>query len=337
MSLYDKLEISKESTKDEIKKAFRKLSLLYHPDKNPQGEEKFKDISHAYEILSDDEKRKRYDLTGSDSEQPQANPFQAGGFSFNFGGGNPFEFMFNNMHNMHNNRPREEPIRKLEDTIHTVNISLKDAFFGIAKNLAVTTIKKCVCSNTCNRCNGSCKIKILRQLGPMRQVFETPCDVCFGKGISVVKTCEECKGSGQIKEKETFNLIIPENAVSGLERRITGKGQQPFKKSEIAGDLVFKINVLDDPNFKRRGNDFIFETTISFIDSICGCEITIPHFEKEIIVNTSNLGIIYEGIEYIIKDDSVKNKVILTFKIEKLNKILSDEIRKTIKAVLKEE
>lgn len=331
MSLYDKLNVSRDASKQEITKAYRKLSLDHHPDRPNGNEEKFKDISHAYEILSDDEKRERYDLTGSDSEQPQANPFQAGGFSFNFGGGNPFDFMFNNMHS---NRPREEPIRKLEDTIHTVNISLKDAYFGITKNLAVTTIKKCVCSNTCNRCNGSCKIKIMRQLGPMIQVFETPCDVCFGKGVNVVKTCEECKGSGQIKEKETFNLIIPENAVSGLERRISGKGQQPFKKTEIAGDLVFKINVLDDPNFKRRGNDFIYETNISFIDSICGCEIKIPHFEKEIIVNINNLGIVYENIEYIIKDETIKNKIILTFKIEKLNKILSDEIRNKIKDLL---
>jgi DnaJ-class molecular chaperone len=331
MSLYDKLGVNRESSKDEIKKAFRKLAIEHHPDKGG-NEEKFKDISHAYEILSDDDKRKRYDLTGSDSDQPQANPFQAGGFSFQFGG-NPFDFMFNNFNNM--NRPtREEPIHKLEDTIHTVNISLKDAYFGISKNLSVTTIKKCVCSNVCSRCNGMCKIKIMRQIGPMRQIMESPCDVCFGKGININKTCEECKGSGQIKEKETFNLIIPENAISGLERRITGKGKQPFKKTEIAGDLVFKINVLDDPIFKRRGNDFIFETTISFIDSICGCEIKIPHFESEFIINTKDIGIVYEGAEYISTCEKIRNKVILKFNIEKLNKILSDENREKIKQAL---
>jgi DnaJ-class molecular chaperone len=332
MSLYDKLEISREASKDEIKKAFRKLSLIYHPDKNPQGEEKFKDISHAYEILSDDDKRKRYDLTGSENEQPQ-NPFQQQGFNFQFGGGNPFDFMFNQAFGR-GHQQKEEPMRKLDDTVYTIDITLKEAYFGLTKNLAVTTQKKCNCTSVCDKCKGECRIRVLRQLGPMRQIMEMNCDMCQAKGYTI-STCIECNGTGQIKTKETFNIVIPNGAISGLERRMTGKGQQPFKKTEIAGDLVFKINVLEHSHFKRRNNDLIYNADISFVDSVCGIELKIEHFDGDLKLNTSTFGIVKEGVEYIIKDRGMPGgNLIIIFKVEYPDTKLTEEQREKIRDIL---
>ena len=133
MSLYEKLGIPKEASKDDIKKAFRKLSLEHHPDKGGD-EEKFKEISNAYDVLSDDDKRKNYDLTGGETQQP-FNPFQQGF--------NPFGFMFNQRNK------RQEAMRKLDDSIYTIEIPLEEVFFGKTRKMLVTTNTRCSCSEVC--------------------------------------------------------------------------------------------------------------------------------------------------------------------------------------------
>jgi molecular chaperone DnaJ len=335
MSLYDKLGVSRDASKQDITKAYRKLSLEHHPDRPTGNEEKFKEISQAYEILTDDERRKRYDLTGSDSDQPQGNPFQQQGFNFQFGGGgNPFDFMFNQAFGSGHQQQREEPMRKLDDTVYTIDISLKEAYFGLTKNLAVTTQKKCNCTSVCDRCKGECRIKVMRQMGPMRQIMEMNCDMCQGKGYTIA-VCMECKGLGQTKAKETFNIVIPKGAISGLERRMTGKGQQPFKKTEISGDLVFKINVQEHSHFKRRNNDLIYNANISFVDSVCGVEIKIEHFDGELKLNTSTFGIVKEGVEYVIKDRGMPGgNLIIIFKVEYPETKLTEEQREKIREIL---
>ena len=137
MSLYEKLGVSKEASKDDIKKAFRKLSLEHHPDKGGD-EEKFKEISNAYDVLSDDDKRKNYDMTGSETQQ-QFNPFQQ---AFN-----PFEFMFNQR------TRRQEAMRKLDDTVYNIEIPLEEVFFGKTRKMMVTTNIKCSCCSICSKCN----------------------------------------------------------------------------------------------------------------------------------------------------------------------------------------
>jgi DnaJ-class molecular chaperone len=326
MSLYEKLGISKDASKDDIKKAFRKLAVTHHPDKGG-NEEKFKEISHAYEVLTDDEKKRHYDLTGSEEPHQQFNPFQQGGFSFQ--GGFPFEFMFRGQ------QPRrEEPVKKLEDTIHTIDISLKDVFFGKTKIMVVTTLTKCDCNSCCGKCNGNGRIRIVKQFGPMIQSMETQCDMCVGKGY-IIKGCDKCSSTGQIKTKEQYSVVIPIGAIDGHEKRIVGKGQQPFKQTEIAGDLVFKIKVLNDAVFKRRGNELIYESKISFIDSICGCDIIIPHFEAELTINTSIFGIIKEGKEYVIKSKGINEaNLILIFKVDEYTSLLSEEKRNLLREIL---
>jgi DnaJ-class molecular chaperone len=328
MSLYDKLGVGKDSSKQDITKAFRKLAMEYHPDKNPQGEEKFKDISHAYEILTDDEKRRKYDLTGSENDQPQHHHHQ------NF---NPFEFMFNQhfQQQTHFQQHQEEPIRKLDDTIHTVEITLKDAYFGVQKNLLVTSNKKCDCTKSCDTCNGRGRLRVIRSMGPFQKVFESDCGNCRGRGL-IIKGCDKCGGIGRYKDKETFNLVIPTGATTGLERRIAGKGEQPFKKTEIAGDLVFKINVKEHALFTRKGNDLYYSQDISFVDSVCGVDIKIPHFEGELKINTSTFGIVKHGGEYRIEGKGMNEVTHLIIKFDvkyphiKLNESIRDKIRELL-------
>jgi DnaJ family protein A protein 2 len=319
MSLYEKLGVSKEASKDDIKKAFRKLSLEHHPDKGGD-EEKFKEISNAYDVLSDDDKRKNYDMVGSETQQP-FNPFQQ---AFN-----PFEFMFNQR------TRRQEAMRKLDDSIYTIEIPLEEVFFGKTRKMLVTTNTRCSCSEVCGKCNGNGKIQIMRQFGPIIQSMETQCGTCLSKGY-IVKGCDTCNKEGIIKNKEYYEVNVPVGCIDGYEKRIVGKGQQPFKPSEIPGDLVFKIKVLEHHSFKRRGNDLLYETKISFIDSICGCEINIPHFDGEFKLNfVNNFGVIKEGKEYIIKNHGIKGgNLILTFKIEEYTKNLDKETRDKIRELL---
>ncbi len=319
MSLYEKLGIPKEASKDDIKKAFRKLSLEHHPDKGGD-EEKFKEISNAYDVLSDDDKRKNYDMTGGETRQ-QFNPFQQGF--------NPFQFMFNQRNK------RQEAMRKLDDSIYTIEIPLEEVFFGKTRKMLVTTNTKCSCTEICSKCNGNGKIQIVRQFGAMIQSMETNCDMCLSKGY-VIKGCDLCNKTGVIKNKEHYEVNVPIGCIDGYEKRIVGKGQQPFKPSEIPGDLVFKIKVLEHPLFKRRGNDLLYETKITFVDSICGCEIKIPHFDGEFKLNfVSDFGIIKEGKEYIIQNHGIKGgNLILTFKVEEHTKILDKETRDKIRELL---
>jgi DnaJ-class molecular chaperone len=328
MSLYDKLGVNKDASKSDITKAYRKLSLEHHPDRPGGNEEIFKDISHAYEILTDDEKRKRYDLTGSETEQPQHHHHQ------NF---NPFEFMFNQhfQQQQHFQQHREEPIRKLEDTVHSVDISLKDAYFGIQKNLLVTSNKKCDCTKHCDVCNGNGRLRVVRNMGPFQQVLDADCNNCRGKGF-IIKGCGKCGGLGRYKDKETFNLVIPKGATTGLERRMSGKGEQPFKKSEIAGDLVFKINVKEHPLFVRKGNDLHYSQDISFVDSVCGVDIVIPHFEEEVYINTSTFGIVKHSGEYRVEGKGMNegSHLIIKFNVKYPIYKLSGEVRYKIRDLL---
>jgi len=215
--LYDLLEITPDASPQDIKKAYRKMAMKYHPDKNPnnpEAESKFKDIGQAYEILGDDEKRERYDKYGMDAfkeggmSQDPGSIFEAmfggggGGFGF-FGGGG-----------------EKRGARKTEDIVHQLEVSLEDLYNGKTSKLAVTRDQVCttckgagtksgVSGGKCRRCEGRGVRIIIKQIGPMIQQMQTVCDACGGKGETIKDEdrCKSCKGKKVTREKKNITSL----------------------------------------------------------------------------------------------------------------------------------
>jgi len=297
MSLYNILGLEKEASKEEIKKAYRKLALVHHPDRGG-NEEEFKKITKAYEILSDDDKRKRYDLTGSETDQPQG----GGGFNpedifnmfsgFNpFGGNNPFS-------NFKNAK------KKLENTTYNMSITLEDSFKGCINNLVISNDLKCDCLTSCDKCKGEGKVILQIRNGPFLQQLQTDCDKCKGRGVISTFGCSRGCSKGFKKVKENIVVQIPPGVVNGWEITFSEKGKQKVLDNEISGDLVIKINVKEDKNFKRDGNNLVYNKTVSFRESLLGTIIEIPSFanEEEVL----ELNEVISEKDYVIKGKGFK-------------------------------
>lgn len=273
---YDILEVSKEATKEEIKKAYRKKALKYHPDKNPgnsEAEEKFKEASEAYEILSDDNKRAQFDRFGSVGGG-NSNPFD--GFNMND--------IFGDIFGSFTNR-REKRQKKGNDLRIGVKITLEDIIFGVTKKIKYTRDVSC---STCNgqggkektRCS-SCSGKGFRdfvQNTPFGQIRQTAvCSACNGDGEIIKTPCETCHGSGVSKKEELVEIEIPKGVTEGTYLSMPQYGN--YIKNGIPGDLQIIIQEMKDPKFKRDETDLIYEDHINVIDAILGIdrELKLPH------------------------------------------------------------
>jgi DnaJ-class molecular chaperone len=315
--LYSVLGIPRSASSDDIKRAYRDLAKKHHPDKGGDTN-KFVEIQNAYEVLSDDNKKRHYDQTGS----AEPNPF--GGFSFN-----PFDFI--------NGQPPRQ--RKLEDTIHNIDISMNEAYTGITKNLNIHNISRCDCVTQCSRCQGSGIIKIIQSFGPIRMVAgQQSCDICERRGYLFQTTCTKCN-KGQIENTINIKLTIPPGARSNEQVRLENKGRQPFQSEILPGDLVFVVNVKEHPIFKRRDDDLIYSSELSLCEMICGTDIKIPHFRHDVIVNTTNFGVLRENKEYVIgglgfpKSDGTCGNLILIFSFSELGPI-SQEDKEQLEKIL---
>lgn len=260
---YKILGVNKKSTKDEIKKAYRKLSKKYHPDVNPEGDEKFKEISEAYEILSDDNKRKNYD---------NPNPFT------NMGGGmgfNPFEDFIHNF----NRRPSKAPDKKIK-----VNITPLESFLGVSKPITFQVSNSCdTCSGTggdkkrCDTCNGTGNIRKKMGTGFFTQVIDSPCNQCNGNGEIILDACFNCGGTGKREKIEQITVDIPQNIKNGDLLRVPSKGEYNVKYGR--GDLIMLIEIVNSDGYEKINNDLVYTKKINISDILLGNEIEIPHPE----------------------------------------------------------
>lgn len=306
MKLYDTLGASPSATKDELKKAYRKLAVQHHPDKGGDAE-KFKDISHAYEVLSDDQKRSVYDQVGDAGYQdamsgggggmyhPDANEMFAQMFA-NFGG---FGFNVGHQHGHHQVQRSHH--------LHNITINLEQAFHGLTKNIKVNLKKPCMkCVAICNTCQGKGSITDMQRMGIFTSSSTRVCHVCSGSGMQVdtKPSCGQCKGVGHTNTEHVHDVKIHAGVTSGHQICLKGMGEQPHGPNEIAGDIVIQVLVEDHPVFTRTGKhmrNLVCKQKITFVESIIGKVFHIPTFGSETVVDTSALGIIAPHKTYIIK------------------------------------
>jgi len=313
---YDLLGINQNASQDDIKKAYKKAAIANHPDKGGDPE-KFKEIANAYQVLSDENKRRDYDHLGDDmfKENAQsggggggmhpfggmnphdifANLFGGGGFP---GGGFPFDMHMNGGHGGGGNHV------KRNDHLHNLTISLHEAFFGSKKSIKINITKTCLsCKTECGACQGRGQIQQMLRTGPFTQVFHQQCNSCSGSGQTLKSnpSCPECNGSMKIQKYHKLDFEIPKGVQSGYQQTFKGFGEQKQNRNDIAGDLIVKITISDDSTYQRRGNDLIYNSSITFKESIIGKKITLSYFGEILDIDLKKFTVIQPSTEYIIK------------------------------------
>ena len=295
---YEVLGVSKGASEDEIKKAYKKMARKYHPDLNPgdkSAEEKFKEVNEAYEVLSDADKRARYDQYGHAGVDPN---FGAGGFGGGFDGGFDFSDLgdifgsffgggFGGGRRTNPNAPqRGESIRM------AVTISFEEAAFGCEKEVTVERYEACdTCHGSgcapgtspevCPDCHGTGTVQVRRQT-PMG-VFATssPCPKCGGKGRIIHQPCKDCRGSGMMRKKKTIQASIPAGIDNGQTISIRGQGNAG-RNGGPAGDLLITITVRPHELFRREGTSVLCEAPITFTQAVLGAELEIPTIDGKV-------------------------------------------------------
>ncbi|KAL2312247.1 Mitochondrial protein import protein mas5 [Schizosaccharomyces pombe] len=277
--LYEVLNVDVTASQAELKKAYRKLALKYHPDKNPNAGDKFKEISRAYEILADEEKRATYDRFGEEG-------LQGGGadggmsaddlFASFFGGG-----MFGG------GMPRGP--RKGKDLVHTIKVTLEDLYRGKTTKLALQ--KKVICPKcsgrggkegsvkSCASCNGSGVKFITRAMGPMIQRMQMTCPDCNGAGETIrdEDRCKECDGAKVISQRKIITVHVEKGMHNGQKIVFKEEGEQA--PGIIPGDVIFVIDQKEHPRFKRSGDHLFYEAHVDLLTALAGGQIVVEHLD----------------------------------------------------------
>ncbi|MDR0932985.1 MAG: molecular chaperone DnaJ [Victivallales bacterium] len=290
---YQTLGVERNATADDLKKAYRKLAIKYHPDKNPgdkAAEEKFKEVSLAYETLSDAEKRRQYDQFGHDAYTSSQRGGGAGPdfnaqdiFSQFFGGGGGGGFSFEDLFGGGSSRRRNPngPLRG-NDLRYDLEIDFEDAVYGTEKQLTIPKLTGCPdCSGTgcepgtgkktCPQCNGSGRINVSQQYFN----FQQACPKCQGTGKVIEKPCHKCHGQGRIRQEKSFALRIQPGVDTGSQMRVAGKGEDGLRGGP-PGDLYVVIHVRPNAVFQRAENDLRCEVPIPFEVAVSGGTVDVP-------------------------------------------------------------
>lgn len=301
---YEVLGVNKTASKDEIKKAFYKLAHKYHPDKKEGDEKKFKEVNEAYQVLSDEGKRAKYDQFGSGFENMgggagaygQGAGF--GGFDFSGfqGGFQNGDFDFGNLNDIFSDffaggMGGRAQARRGRDISTEIQISFADAVFGVTRKILITKISSCeICKGngakpgtkmeTCRTCNGQGKIHEAKRtiLGTISST--KVCDACLGSGEVPKEKCEKCHGKGTLRKEEEISIAVPAGIRNGEMVRMSGMGEAIPKGT--AGDLYIKINVTPHVVFRRDGNDLVMTLNLKLSDALLGTEYPIETLDGKI-------------------------------------------------------
>ncbi len=290
---YEVLGVSKGASKDEIKKAYRKLSKKYHPDinKEPDAAEKFKEIAEAYEVLSDDQKKAHYDQFG------HTDPNQGFGGGADFGGGfGGFEDIFNTFFGGGGGTRRRDPNapRQGADLQYTMTISFEEAAFGKETDIEIPREETCETCNgsgakpgtkpeTCKHCNGSGQLNVEQNTPFGRIVNRRTCNHCNGTGKEIKHKCSTCGGAGKVRKRKKIHVKIPAGIDDGQQLRIAGQGEGGINGGP-SGDLYIVFHVREHEFFERDGDDVYCEMPITFVQASLGDDIEVPTLHGKVKV-----------------------------------------------------
>lgn len=281
---YEVLGVSNSASKDEIKKAYRKLSKKFHPDinKEPGADEKFKEVKEAYEVLSDDQKRAQYDQFG------HVDPNQGFGGGADFGGGfGGFEDIFNSFFGGGGGRRRDPNApRQGADLQYTMTLKFEEAVFGKETDIEIPREEECeTCDGTgakpgtkvetCKHCHGSGQMSVEQNTPFGRIVNRRVCHYCNGTGKEIKEKCPTCSGTGKVTRRNKIHVKIPAGVDDGQQLRVAGKGEAGINGGP-PGDLYIVFHIRSHEFFERDGDDIYCEMPITFVQASLGDEVEVP-------------------------------------------------------------
>lgn len=304
---YEVLGVEKGASADEIKKAYRKLAMKYHPDRNPgdkEAEEKFKEVGEAYEVLSDDDKRARYDQYGFAGVDPNyaagagGAGFGGAGFGgFNgagFGGFGDFGDIFSDLFGGGGGSARRSgasSARRGENIMTRLDLTFEEAAFGCDKEVSAPRIENCAVCNgtgtadgnieTCPKCHGTGQEQVIQNFMGMQMRSTAPCSQCGGKGKVIKNPCSTCKGKGKVRRTNKVLVKIPAGVNEGQSVRVRGAGNVGTGGAPN-GDLLAEVHIKPHKLFKRREFDVYCEVPISFAQAALGAEIEVPTLDGKV-------------------------------------------------------
>jgi molecular chaperone DnaJ len=299
---YEILGVSKEAAPDDIKKAYRKLAKKYHPDVNPgskQAEAKFKEVNEAYEVLSDEAKKSRYDQFGHAGVDPNFNAGAAGGFGgfggfsggFDAGGlGDIFETFFGGGFSSSSSR-RNVP-QKGANISKNITISFEEAAFGCTKTVEASTVDDCpecegsgaakgTAAQTCKTCGGTGQVRYQQRTPFGNMATMRTCETCGGAGKTIETPCKTCGGRGKVRKTKKLEVSIPAGIDEGQTIAIRGLGDAGSNGGP-RGDLLVSVNIRPHPIFERRGSDCLCEFPITFTQAALGAELEVPTIDGKV-------------------------------------------------------
>lgn len=288
---YEVLGVSKNTSEDELKKAYRKLAMKYHPDRNPDdkaAEEKFKEAKEAYEILNDPQKRAAYDQFG----HAGVDPSMGGGGGAGFGGGfdfaDIFESVFGGGGSARSSGGGGRRVYRGSDLRYDMELSLEEAVNGTEAKIRIPTQVTCTSCNgsgakpgtsaqTCPRCHGSGQVRMTQGFFSIQQT----CNTCHGTGKVIPEPCSTCHGTGRVQEYKTLSVKVPAGVDNGDRIRLSGEGEAGVNGGP-AGDLYVQINVRPHPIFSREEENLYCEVPISIVTAALGGELNVPTLDGSV-------------------------------------------------------
>ncbi|HDJ99731.1 MAG TPA: molecular chaperone DnaJ [Firmicutes bacterium] len=299
---YEILGVDRNATPEEIKRAYRKLVKKYHPDlhkDDPEAAKKMAEINEAYEVLSDPEKRKRYDMYGSADIPTGGFSYEQEGFpygdffkDFDFGFEDIFDTFFGGFGTTRERR--KERVRRGGDLYYRLTIDLVDVLKGAEKEIEIEREEICDrCGGSgvepgfekevCPECGGTGQVKRVQRTIFGQFVTVTVCPRCHGEGYINTHPCKACRGSGVVRRSRRIKIKIPPGIEDGMRIRLKGQGNQG--KNGLNGDLYIEVNVRPHPFLKREGENLFYEAQVPLITALLGGSITIPTLEGEKVIN----------------------------------------------------